>query len=643
MDGWVTIGTKLDTIELEKQIKQVERDLDKLQKEEQKLLSKRGSAKGVLQGYLEETKKLQSQYDDLIRKKQMFEKIQENLSLGKTLTPEGYQTYIQLSEQIKNIDNIKQAISDTNDKYNNQKSIIKDINNSIRQNVNKQKELNNSLSELNRKQYLGETLGKIQNKTSSIIKQVAKWALAIFSIRSAYSLVRQASSTLAQYNEQYAKNLEYIRYAIAQAIAPVLEYVVNLAFKLLSYINYIAQAWFGVNLFANASAKSMNKIAGSAKQIRKELAGFDEMNVIGDTSSGSSGGGGVMPGFDLSKMDVPIPKWLEWIGEHKDEILAFFATLGILVGIIKLGEFANDLFDVVQGLEGVNKFIKGNGKKIAGAGVTILGIVQAVSSLIDYLKDPSWENFGGTISGIGLAILGLGIAFGAVPAMIVGAVVAILGIIASYWDKIKAFFDNGFNWIERKIDTLPTPIRNIAKVVFDVFKNIVNSGLNILDGLFVGVRKILDGIIQIFKGDFKGGITNVMKGIVNVLIGIINSFGSMMNTFLTPIRSLIVEAGKILGKNWSLGNVKIPTLKYLKTGGIINMPGRGIPVGGALGGEAGAEGVLPLTDTQAMETLGATIGKYITINATVVNKMNSRVISRELQTINQQQDFAYNM
>jgi hypothetical protein len=86
-------------------------------------------------------------------------------------------------------------------------------------------------------------------------------------------------------------------------------------------------------------------------------------------------------------------------------------------------------------------------------------------------------------------------------------------------------------------------------------------------------------------------------------------------------------------------NFKIP---YLATGGIINNPGIGVPLGMARGGEAGAEGVIPLTDTQAMETLGATIGKYITINANITNTMNGRVISRELQKINTNNDFAMN-
>lgn len=80
----------------------------------------------------------------------------------------------------------------------------------------------------------------------------------------------------------------------------------------------------------------------------------------------------------------------------------------------------------------------------------------------------------------------------------------------------------------------------------------------------------------------------------------------------------------------------------LKVGGIVNLPSRGVPIGGAYAGEAGAEGVIPLTDSQAMETLGEAIGRYITINANIVNNMNGRTISRQLQQIQGNQDFAYN-
>lgn len=43
-----------------------------------------------------------------------------------------------------------------------------------------------------------------------------------------------------------------------------------------------------------------------------------------------------------------------------------------------------------------------------------------------------------------------------------------------------------------------------------------------------------------------------------------------------------------------------------------------------------------------METLGSTIGKHITITAHIENKMNGRVISREIKKISTDDDFAYN-
>lgn len=69
-----------------------------------------------------------------------------------------------------------------------------------------------------------------------------------------------------------------------------------------------------------------------------------------------------------------------------------------------------------------------------------------------------------------------------------------------------------------------------------------------------------------------------------------------------------------------------------------------MPVGGglAVGGEAGREGVIPLTDSQAMETLGEAIGRHVVINATVINRMNERTISRQVQRITSERNFAYN-
>lgn len=72
------------------------------------------------------------------------------------------------------------------------------------------------------------------------------------------------------------------------------------------------------------------------------------------------------------------------------------------------------------------------------------------------------------------------------------------------------------------------------------------------------------------------------------------------------------------------------------------MPNKGTLVGGAITGESGKEGILPLTNNQAMETLGYEIGKNVTVNLTNITEMNGRVLNRELKRMQSQQNFAYN-
>ena len=115
-----------------------------------------------------------------------------------------------------------------------------------------------------------------------------------------------------------------------------------------------------------------------------------------------------------------------------------------------------------------------------------------------------------------------------------------------------------------------------------------------------------------------------------------------INTIISPVRKLITSVGKVMGKNWSMDIVKIPTIRYLKSGGIVNLPGKGVPIGGAYGGEAGKEGVLPLTDSQAMEELGSAIGRYITINLTNNTNLDGKTIARHQSKIQANRNFAMN-
>ena len=528
--------------------------------------------------------------------------------------------------------------------------------------VNQLGKLKQKQADLNKTDFsnLEKNIDKIGNSVSKTITKVGKWALAIFGIRTAYNAVRSAVSTLSQYNEQLATDIQYIQFALASVLQPVIERLVQLFYKLLFYVNYIAQAWFGINLFANASSKAMDKSSKSADKMKKSLAGFDEMNVIGDTSSGGAGGGARIPSMDLSNMQGEVPDWLKWIAENKDLILSVIA--GITAGLLawKLGLTA------LQSL---------------GIGIAIAGIVYAIQAIIKYLKDPSWENFGQVVTGIGIAVAGVAIAIGAWPVAVAGAIVAVVGIIISNWEKIKKFFQDGIDWLTNQSDFIHNKFGDTIGNIYDFLVRTLQRGLDFFDLTFNSIKKIFDGIITFIKGVFTGnwkmaweGIKQIFSGIWNwisgtaklVLTGLIdkartisstvadvisgvfkavvnNTLKAIENILNSPIRT-INSLIKVINDVPGIDLKTLPTFKLprLAVGGIVNMPGRGVPIGGAITGEAGAEGVIPLTDSQAMETLGQAIGRYITINASITNTMNGRIISRELQKINNNSDFARN-
>ena len=501
-------------------------------------------------------------------------------------------------------------------------------------------------------------------------------ALGVLSVRSAYLLARQASSTLGQYDEQYATNLEYIRYLIAQTIAPALKYVVNLASTLLSYLNYILNAWFGITLFSKNSAKNFmnakNSTGGISKntgKIKEDLqtTPFDEMNVLNDTSDsgsgGSSGGGAIAPSIDPSLFAGEVPDWLKWIADNKDLILSVMA--GITAGLLawKLG------------LDGI---------KALGIGLLIAGIVYTIQSLLEYLKDPSWENFGKIIQGIGVAIIGLGLLIGSVPVAVAGAIVLIVGTIIKYWEQIKTFLQSGIDWLKGEgREIFNWLFGDIFMPLYDGIVNILQDLLNWFNDIFTNIKNIFDNIIAFIKNVFTGNWKGAWENIKNIFISIWNIIKSTFFTVINVIKNVVVGIGQTVGNiiagvfkavvnavlrtiesvlnapiraiNRLIGvinNVPGINLRTLSTfnlprlakGTILNAPGYGVPVAGgrALAGEAGREAYLPLSDTQLLEELGSTIGKYITINANITNTMNGRVISRQLQQIRNDREFAYN-
>ena len=546
MDGYVTIGTEVDTKTFDAQIEYIESQLQEI---EDKL------KKADMGFEVGDTQKLEAQYEKLIDK----------------------------------LSTLKQKQADLN---------RTDLS-GIQKNIN-----------------------KVGDSVSNVVKKVARWSLAIFGVRSAYMAVRNAMNTISQYDEQLATDIEYIKNALAFTLEPVVRSIVNLIKQLMFYVAYIVKAWTGKNIFENAnkSLKSANK---NAQKLKKTLAGFDEMNVLNDSSSSSGVSGVTTPSFDLSQIQGEVPEWIRWITDNKDLILSTIA--GITAGLVAWS----------VGLSGL---------KALGIGVAIAGITYAIINLIKFLQDPTFENFIGILEGISVAVLGVAVAIGAWPVAVAGAIAFVVIEIVKHFDEIMGLFNKLINWLDKNVlGALRKLFGPLGDIIYAPIKYVVEVAKGAFESFYGGIKKVVTGIVKLFKGDFKNGIKNVFEGLKGILLAPINALISGINSLIKGVNKIDFDVPDwvpgIGGKKWGFN---IPTIPKLAVGGIVNMPGRGINYANANIGERGAEGVIPLTNTQMMEQLGETIGKYITINATITNTMNGRIISRELQKVKNNTDFATN-
>lgn len=661
-DGSITIEAKVLTDKFDKQIQKLDEKISKKEKQKIKISTE-----------IADIEKQQAEYKKLTAEAEKYKKTVDYIQEVQFRRGQQGLPALELTESSKDIINKYanvqrniEASSQSMKKLSQRSDELAEKSNEITQSIKKYKNQIESVK-LQKQQaqvdQIKNGFNKMNTSVSSSIKHIGRLALGIFSVASAYRLMSSASSTLGQYDEQYATNLEYIRYLIAQAIAPALKYVVNLASTLLSYLNYILNAWFGITLFSKNSSKNFMKARESTSKIKKDLqtTPFDEMNVLSDTSS-SGTSGAVVPSIDPSMLQGEVPDWLKWIVDNKDLILSVIS--GVTAGLLawKLG------------LDGI---------KALGIGLMIAGIVYTIESLLDYLKNPSWENFGKIIQGIGIFVIGLGVAFLGLPAIITGVIIAIVGTIIKYWEQIKTFLQSGIDWLKSKSDWIHNMFGDTIGDIYDYLVETLQHVLDAFDSLFTMLKNIIDDVIKIVKdiihGDWKQAWEDAKQLVVDIFQGLWNTiknvffaiaslgvsiatavggtissiFKAIVNAILSAIENILNKPIKtvnaMIGVVNAVPGVNIPTLPTFKLprlakGTILNAPGRGVPVAGgtALAGEAGREAYLPLSDTQLLEELGSTIGKYITINANIPVSVGNRQIARVIKKINTESDFAFN-
>ena len=674
-ENYVRIGTRLDTSKLDKDIQDIEKKLDKFRKKEQKQNAEVDGVKvtGVSSLTEEEIEEYNRLVDRLNRlKKEKFELIEANNQLANS-----QQNLIKADETpnllnlVTEIERLKQEYRATKEEMQQQgvdlnneeaKTKLDEIQSKLEETKSKVKELfgldidinvldkaddkvqdidvNVSKIKLNL-ETLKDSVSNISSKMGGVVKKVLKWGLAVFSIRSAYMFVRQAVSTLSQYNKQLAADLQYIRYSLANAMAPVVEKLVNLAYTLLIYLNKITTSLFGLNIFANSSAKAFASANKSAKELAKTIAPFDEMNIMQNTSGSSSGA--VTPSVYLSVVDLQfedllkkIEKYLsefDWKGLGKKIGDAFVSVDWAGIGSTILSILWEALFGIVKLFTGVDwgpvaesvskaviSWINTITKKFAETDWQELG-KDIMKGIVDWLTN--YDYFGLTKSIIKLFLEAWN---NAIPELAAGLWNGLIDYILTKLnikhdsEKIGNSLSEGIKTgMEVGIKSTPffNTIYSIIKLVKKIFginspsKEMQSIGADLMEGLKLGIKNKINSVIDI----------------INTLIAKINKGLSFKWNDITIAGVKLVKAG---GVNFG----KIPSIPRLATGGIINRPTY------AQIGENGREAVLPLDrNTQWIDELA----KKINSNGGITNiYLDGRLIQRTISQREEELNFATN-
>ena len=429
-------------------------------------------------------------------------------------------------------------------------------------------------------------LGKKLSGFGSMLKRMALRKIMMAML----TAVKDGFNNLAQYSSQTNADLSALKSGLTQlknsfatAFAPILTVVTPILTKLIGYLStaltYIGKlfaALSGAKTFTKATAvqedyaASLSGTGKAAKEAQKQLAGFDELNVLSDSSSDSGGGGA--SATDPSEMfeEVPIESSItDFIGSLKDAFKnGDYAGIGEIIG--------NGINTAVQK---VNDFIRWDnvGSKITAG---IKGVAQGFNALVDTVD---WKLIGDTCAqGFNTAINSIFLVLTEFdwPGLAAGLAQYLNGIVSGIdWGKLGTTLSTG---LSRAIATLRSAITtfdwaSLGKGIADAIDNIDWVGL--LSDLAGGISDILKAALDLLIGfaenlDWGKLGRDLWNGLIGIITnidwgGIISKAFRLLGAALGGCVSLIVEFCKELWESLKAGfeSTKSYFNKYIEEAG----------------------------------------------------------------------------
>lgn len=378
---------------------------------------------------------------------------------------------------------------------------------------------------------------------------VLKYAGALVSLRSIYSTLSScAQSWLSSQNagaKQLSANIDYMKYAMGSAFAPVIQYVTGLIYQLMKAIQSVVYALFRVNIFAKASASSYANMAGSAKKAKNETKSLSNIhseinNVQSNDNSDSGSGGSSSPSFDLSGIDNQMSPLAQKLYDFFKPLVDSWNQYGTQV----IEAFKNAVGGIGQAISAM-----WNSVETLFTNGTIYSIIANILNSIGQIG-VAWANAWNNDNNGTEIVQGI-------ANMIDDITNAILNLVSStgfqsFLDGVLSTFSGIVQFIEPIVSGFSEMAEKILEIVLssigDVLKTVGDALQTIAQNKTVSeILKAVGGAIAIVVGAIV--LWNIAQAILNGLMGLFAILTSPITLIILAVIAAIT-AIIVVVKNW---------------------------------------------------------------------------------------------
>lgn len=433
-----------------------------------------------------------------------------------------------------------------------------------------------------------KNLGKTFTSTfNNGIKSIKRFAMGLLSVRTAVSMVSKAMQSYLSYDTQLSNSIQNCWNVLGSLLAPILEFVISLFSKAVSYVNAFVEALTGINLVARANKKALDSQAKSTKKLSDTQSSLDEFHTVStDTGSGNDNKPITVEPVDMDKLDF----LFDWIDKAKKLLATLFDPIKEAWDN-KGKAFIDSLKNAFEGIKSLGIAVfssifevwtNGTGQKIVE---NILEMWTNVFNIVGALSQAlanAWNNAGnGTaiIQAIADIFIGIQDIVNSIANSLLNWVMSdnfqsalnvVLGILADlfgYAQEIMA-------WVVTMYETYLAPVvdkildcisriiiaigsiweflKPIIDTIIDVIMNVLEPVIDGLCGIIGGIIDALSGVMDFITGVFTGDWSKAWEGLKTFLGGIIDAVASLFTGLFNTIRAIFKGAWDIIVSIWSV-------------------------------------------------------------------------------------------